>query len=127
MQLDRLLVSLGEAVDADDHALARLDFLLPAERRLLDLLLHEALLDRGDGAAEVVDALDQLPRVRFELVRECLDEVRAPERVRRVGAAGLMGEQLLCPQRDVHRMLARQRERLVVAVRVDRLCAAADR
>ena len=33
-----------------------------AEGRLLDLVLDEALLDRRDGAAELVDALDQLPR-----------------------------------------------------------------
>ena len=60
VQLDRLLVVLVEAVDADDHALARLDLLLVAERRLLDLVLDEALLDRRDRAAELVDALDQL-------------------------------------------------------------------
>ena len=46
MQLDRLL-GLGDVlVDADDHALARLDLLLPAESGTLDLPLHEALLDR---------------------------------------------------------------------------------
>ena len=81
MPLDRLLLTLGEAVDADDHALAGLDLLLPAERRLLDLRLHEALLDRGDGAAELVDLQDQLPGLRLELVREGFDEVRAAERV----------------------------------------------
>ena len=33
-----------------------------AERRLLDLVLDEALLDRGDGAAELLDPVDQLER-----------------------------------------------------------------
>ena len=62
VQLDVLLLGLGEAVDADDHALARLDLLVPAEGGVLDLALDEALLDRGDGAAELVDPLDQLAR-----------------------------------------------------------------
>ena len=62
VQLDVLLLVLGEAVDADDHALARLDLLVPAERGVLDLALDEALLDRRDGAAELVDPLDQLSR-----------------------------------------------------------------
>ena len=60
VQLDLLLLGLGEAVDADDHALARLDLLVPAEGGVLDLALDEALLDRRDGAAELVDPLDQL-------------------------------------------------------------------
>ena len=50
LQLDVLLPGLLEAIDAHDHALARLDLLLVAERRLLDLALDEALLDRGDRA-----------------------------------------------------------------------------
>ena len=37
VQLDVLLFVLREAVDADDHALARLDLLVPAEGGLLDL------------------------------------------------------------------------------------------
>ena len=97
MQLDRLLLTLGEAVDADDHPLAGLDFLLPAERRLLDLALHEALLDSRDRAAELVDALDQLPGLRLELVRERLDEVRTAEWIGCVRTACLVGEELLRP------------------------------
>ena len=49
-------------VDADDDALAALDVALPGEGRLLDLLLHPALLDRGDGAPELVDPGDQIAR-----------------------------------------------------------------
>ena len=69
-QLDAPGVVLLVAVDADDRALARLDLLLPLEGGLLDLVLHEAPLDRLDRAAELVDALDQLPRARLELVRQ---------------------------------------------------------
>src|SRR6185312_2861564 len=89
VQLDRLLLALGEPVDADDHALPGLHLLLPAECRLLDLVLDEAPLDGRDRAPELVDALDQLPCLRLELLRERLDEVRASERVRGVGAARL--------------------------------------
>ncbi len=64
LQLGLGVVVLGEAVDADDHALAALDLALPLERGLLDLVLDEAGLDRRDRAAELVDALDQLPGTR---------------------------------------------------------------
>src|SRR5581483_9174714 len=66
VNLDRLGRLLGEAVDPDDDALARLDLRLVAKRRLLDLPLDEAGLDRRDGAAERVDALDQLERALLE-------------------------------------------------------------
>ena len=100
VQLDLLGVRLDEPVDADDDPLARLDLARVAERRLLDLALDEPLLDRRDRAAELVDALDQLPRALLELVGERLDEERAAERVGRVGGAGLVREELLRPQRD---------------------------
>src|SRR5207302_10870390 len=58
---------------------------------------------------------------------QLLDARGAPERVGRVGAAGLVGENLLLPQRDPNRTLGRERERLVEPVRVNRLRAPADR
>ena len=64
------LVVLGEAVDADDDALAGLDLALELVRRLLDLVLGEALLDRRDRAAELVDPRDQLQRALLELARQ---------------------------------------------------------
>ena len=94
------------------------------ERRLLDLALDEALLDRLDRAAQLVDPLDQLPGPLLELVGERLDEVRAAERIGRVGAAGLVREELLGPKRDLRGVLGRQGERLVEPVRVDRLRSA---
>ena len=103
MQLDRLLLTFGEAVDADDHPFSRLDLLLPAERRLLDLALHEALLDGGDRATQRVDALDQLPGFRLELVGERLDEIRAAERIGGIRAARLVREKLLRSQRNSSR------------------------
>ena len=66
-------------------------------------------------------------RARFDLVGERLDEVGAGERVDGVGGAGLVREDLLGAQRDFRGALGRQRERLVEAVGVQRLRAAADR
>ena len=57
-----LALRLLEAVDADDHALAGLDLRRVAVGRVLDLALDEALLDRRDRAAELVDPVDQLER-----------------------------------------------------------------
>src|SRR3954454_10846789 len=61
LQLDLLILVLGIAVDAHDHALAGFDLALPVVGRLLDLVLHEAALDRVDGAPELVHSLDQRP------------------------------------------------------------------
>ena len=54
-----LLLVEGEAVDAHDRAVAPVDLELDAIGRPLDLRLLEALLDRGDGAALVLDSLDE--------------------------------------------------------------------
>src|SRR2546422_2703339 len=126
MQLDLLDLFFGEAVDADDRALAALDLLLPLEGGLLDLVLHEAPLDRLDGAAELVHALDQLPGASLELVRQRLDEVRAAERIGRVDRAPLGRENLLRAQRELRGAHRRQRECFVEPVRVQRLRTAAD-
>ena len=77
-------------------------------------------------AAELLDLVDQLLGALLDLVGQRLDEVGAGERVDGVGGAGLVGEDLLGAQRDARGALGRQRERLVEAVRVQRLGAAAD-
>src|SRR5439155_13101666 len=81
LQLDLLDLLLDEMVDAHDHALARLDLARVAEGRVLDLALHPAGFDRGDGAAEVVDPLDQLARALLQVGGERFDEPRSAERV----------------------------------------------
>src|SRR3954452_9899192 len=50
------------AVDPDDETRARLDLLRGLVRRLLDLALLEAALDRGDGAAHLLDRGHQCSR-----------------------------------------------------------------
>src|SRR5919108_611393 len=121
------LVLLLVAVHAHDHALAALDLLLEPEARLGDLALRVALLDRLDHAAELVDLAELGIGRLLEAIGERLDEVGAAERVDRVRDAGLVGDDLLRPQRDAHRLLCGERERLVVGVRVERLRAAEHR
>ncbi len=67
--LDRLLVVVPVAVDADDDALAGLDLGLVAEGGVGDLALHEVLLDRGDHAAELVDPVEVLVGLPLQLRR----------------------------------------------------------
>src|SRR3954454_18261909 len=117
-----VLVAVG--VDADHPAPAGVDLGLELEARVGDLPLGEVLLDRFDHAAELVDAREVPVRLLLELVGQRLDEVRAAERVDGVRDAGLVGDDLLRAQRDPHRLLGRQRKRLVVGVRVQRLRAA---
>src|SRR5829696_10232448 len=66
MQLDRFVTVLREAVDADDDARALLDLLRIAERRVLDLALNQALLNRLDRAADLVHPLDEVARALLQ-------------------------------------------------------------
>ena len=126
MELDARVGFLAELVDADDDLPVRLDGGLEAVGGFLDLALNKAGFDRGNSAAELVDAGDQLGRTLLEIRGERLDVLGAAERVGRIGRAGLVHQDLLGAQRARRRVLARKRERLVEAVRVDRLRAAAD-
>ena len=93
---------------------------------LLDLLLHEARLDRGDGASRARpparSAPTPAPRARPSATRcsKSLPAVGGP------GGARLCGDDLLRTQRDMGRVLARQREGLVEGVRVEALRTAGD-
>src|SRR5712691_3724465 len=123
-ELDRPLLLELVAVDAYDDALLRLDLRLVAERRLRDLALEEVLLDRCYDAAETLDPREVVVGLALELARQVLDEVGAAERIDRVYDSRLMCDHLLRAQRKPHRVLGRQRERLVERVRVQRLRAA---
>ena len=116
-----LLVALDERVDADDDAAPGVDLLLKAVGGVGDLALRVGLLDRGDHPAELIDPREVLVGERLEAVGQRLDEVAAAERVDRVRHAGLVGDHLLRAQGDPRGLLGRQRERLVVAVGVQRL------
>ena len=60
------------------------------------------------------------------LVGESFDDVRAADRIDRVGDAGFRRDDLLRPQRGPRRVLGRQPQRFVAAVAVQRLRAAED-
>ena len=119
-----LLPLLLEAVDADDHALARLDLPLVAVGRLLDLALHVAPLDGGERPAARLDLVDEPQRLPLERVGRRLDRVAAAERVHGVGHARLVGHHLLRAQREPGRGLGGKGEGLVAPVRVQALAAA---
>ena len=96
MELDLLAgLLLDEAVDADENLVAAFEQTLVLVGRILDLVLRETLLHRRDRPAQLVHALDQSPRPLLELPRQALQEIRAAERIRRIRAARLVGENLL--------------------------------
>ena len=113
------------AIDPHDDVLLEPVALVVPEGGLLDLGADE--LERLHRAAERVDALDQLERTGLDLVGQRLDEVGARERVDRVRDARLVRQDLLRAQRYPRGALGRQRERLVEAIRVQRLRAPAGR
>src|ERR1700722_2436414 len=101
------LVALGEAVDADDRAAARIDLLLELEGGVGDLALRKAALDGLDHPPELVDLVKVLVGARLHPVGQRLDEIRAPKRIDRVRHARLLGDDLLRAQRDPDRLLSR--------------------
>src|SRR6266404_1842272 len=125
-QVDRRLVAHLILVDADHHLLAAIELALEMIRRLGDLLLWEAELDRADDPAHRVDLPDVLFGFALDARRQRLDGVAAAERIGGVRDAALLGDDLLRPQRHHDRLLARQRQGLVHRVGVQRLHAAED-
>ena len=116
-------VSSTNLLTPDDDVLLDAVALVVAEGRLLDLVLDE--VDRLHRAAQLVDLVDELLGAALDLVGERLDEVGAGERVDGVGGARLVADDLLGAQRDLGRALGGQRQRLVKAVGVQGLGAAA--
>src|SRR5712691_8044354 len=119
-----LIVSMGEPVDADDHARPRVDLARDVIGRPLDLCLLEAALDRGDRAAQFFDSGQQLAGRLLDVAGHRLHRVRPGERINGRGQIGLESEHLLGAQGKPRRLLGWQRDRLVVGVRVQRLGAA---
>src|SRR5205823_1157455 len=124
-RLDRLNVLGHVLVHADHDVLLDSVALLVAPGRLLHLGADER--DRLHRAPELLDLVDQLLCALLDLVGERLDHVRAGERVDCVGRARLVGQDLLGAKSDPGGALRGQRERLVEAVRVERLGTAAHR
>ena len=113
-------------VTPDDLALVRLQLALLLVGRVGDLRLREAGLDRRDHAAHLVDLREVAPRRLLGPVGQRLDEIRSAERIDRVRHAGLLGDDLLLPQREQGGLLARDGPCLVVRIGVEALRAAED-
>ena len=94
--------------------------------RVGQLHLEVVVLDALYDATALVDLGEVVEAALLDVGGEALDRVRPGQRVDRPAHADLLGDDLLRAQRDLHRRLARDRERLVVAVGVQRLRAAAD-
>ena len=109
--LERGRLGLGEAVLADHLQLARLDLLHARPVRLHELGLH---VGHGrHGAALLRHDGHLLARAGHELLDEPVHHLRALEDVRVLQDVGLVGEDLLDPQRPLLVPRPRQAERLV--------------
>src|SRR5256885_3687964 len=119
VELDiELLVLVDVGVDADDGLVRRLLLQGGVVGVIGDVLLEPRLPDELDGPAQPVDLVDDLEDLPLVVAGERLEEVRAPERVDDVSRTGLLGDDLLRAQRDLHRLLRRNGEGLVHAVGV---------
>ena len=107
--------------------LAALDAELILVRAASDLILEERRADRLRRAAQPVDTLEQRERAVARARRERLDVVAAGERIDSERRARLVRDDLLRSQRERRGLGGRERERLVVAVGVQRLRAAEHR
>ena len=92
-----------------------------------DLALEPAGLDRLHHAALGLDLGEQSLGLALQPVGQRLQVVRPAQRVGHVGHPGLVGEDLLGPERDADRFLGGQRQGLVQRVGVERLGAAQHR
>ena len=84
-----------------------------------DLPLEPAALDRRHDAALRLDFREQPFGLPLERIGQRLHIVRSAERIGDVRHAGLVRQDLLRPERDAHRFLGRQGQRLVERVGVE--------
>ena len=125
----RARASSANWFDADDDALAALDRALVLVGAPLDLALREARSIAATMPPQLVDLGDVAPRARASIsLGQRLDRVGAAERIDDVGDAASRAPRICCVRSaSARRRLGRQRQRLVVAVGVQRLRAAQHR
>src|SRR5208282_5742213 len=123
-RLDRNLLGHRVLVHPDDRFHAFFELALEMKGSLGDLALRIASLDRFHHAAHLVDAPDIFHRLALDAIGERLDSVTAAEWIDRIRDAGFFRDYLLRAQRDRHRLLGRQRQRLVHGIGMERLHAA---
>ena len=106
-------LGIHEGVDADDDLLAALDRLEPAGVRFDQASLEDAGFDRADRAAHRVDRRDLGQRLGLERLDQGRDFLAAVEQVAEFQKIGLIGHDLLQPERPLLVERPRQAERLV--------------
>ena len=108
-----MIVVRQEFIHADDHFCSGLDLSLECGGGLRDLALEPAAFDAPHHASDGRDLREERLCLAFQLIGERLDVVGPAERIDHFGHAGFMRENLLRPQRDLHRLLGGKRQRLV--------------
>ena len=108
-----MIVSAQEVVHPDHLLPARFDAPLKLLGRPGNLPLEPAALDARHHAPDRLDLREERLRFPLEVVGQRLDVVRPAERVDDVLHAGLVGDDLLCAEREADRILGRQGERFV--------------
>src|SRR5213594_230454 len=122
--LDSLLLSLPallEPVNPDNHRLPLVYLLLKRVSALLNLTMHKARLDSLLSPAQLFDPGQQLHRTILNTTRQRFQIIAAGKRVSRLRHPRLVSNNLLRPQRNPHRILSRQRQRLITRIRMQRL------
>jgi hypothetical protein len=103
-----------ETVDADDLALAGVDRSLDSVGGFRDLLLEPAGFDAGQRPAELLDPVELGAYSLLDLSGQCLDRIRAAQRIDHLGQPRLFEDHLLCPERQGCCLLRWNPERLVI-------------
>ncbi len=93
-----------ELIYANDDLLFALDRALIFVRGFLNFSLHVSGFDAAQHAAERVNPGNVLLCARFDFIGQFLDGVGAAQRVRRIGDAGFVGDDLLRAQRQQRRI-----------------------
>src|SRR5215204_2697517 len=121
------LVDLGfhrVLVYADDSLLLAFDGLLIEIRRLLDLALREACLNRFDHSAKAVDLVEVIHTTFDHLFGKRFDIPRTAQRIDGVCHTGLFSDDLLGAKSDKRGVVAWECKSLVEGIGVKRLCSA---
>ena len=92
-----------------------------ASRRVFDLSLNEPLLYRVEHPAQIVDLLYITGGQFLDLIRQMLDSIRSPQRVRGARDTRFITDHLLRSKRNSCGVFGRQPQRFVHRVRMKRL------
>ena len=116
-----LLFLLDEAIDPDYRLLTSLLAQCYLVAEVGNLALEPALFDPFDGAASGVDLGQQGEDLFLEVGGQALHVIRTTKGIDYIGDVGLLGDDLLSAQGNLHRLFGRDGERFVHAIGVQTL------